>query len=157
MACPAPTAPQRLPADWAVVGAGLACMSVHQLLIVGMSLAILFLRDPRYVCALFGALLAIYGMFIAFDGCVLSIAERRFYKIDVADAAGRLLVPGYVPEDHRAIMGVGKILSGLYMCGLKLGVMLGQRVWTEAGGWRTVHCIASVCLGCALRLRARTS
>lgn len=142
---------------WAAMGVGLASMLVHQLLIVGMSMGILFVRDLRGLCVLFGVLLAIYGMFIAFDGCVLSIVERRFYKIDVADAAGRLLVPGYVPEDHRAMMGVGKILSGLYMCAVKLAITLAWRAWTRAGGSKTIRALLCLCLGCMLRTRARAS
>lgn len=98
-------------------------MLLHQVIITGGAACVLFAKNSDTLLLLLLMLCIIYGMFIMNGGCVLSSAERKFYKVDIADLTGRMLVPGYRSELHRMTIGVGKILAGIYVCIAKIAAI----------------------------------
>lgn len=102
--------------------AGFVVAIVHQVVFLGLTSAIVMSKSASSIVLVLGIQLAIYGLYVAHgNNCILTLLERRLHgDSDHLDRISSCLIPGYDPQKQRSMLGVGLILSGVYMCVIKL-------------------------------------
>lgn len=102
---------------------------LHQGVIAGLSLCILFVNDLSVLAVLCGALFALYGYLLNGGKCPLRSVEREFSPVDLGALLASILIPGYEDGRDRGILTNGKVLVGIYFALLKIAGVVIWAVW----------------------------